>query len=156
VNQPDNNNDTALHDAVLGYSPRGSANVVKLLVDKGSAVVNCQDANGMTPLHVASRSGAINIVLALLERSADPSLASFDGSKTPLHLAVEAGHVDIVWLLVRYCTRVDIPDVRGWTRLAIACADGNAEIIRVLMEIHVAGESGSVRNVKRLLLRATK
>jgi ankyrin repeat protein len=108
----------------------------------------------MTPL--ASRSGAIDIIEALLEQSADLSLASLAGSKTPLHLAVEAGHVDINQLLVRCCTRVDITDMRGWTPLAIACAHGSAEIVRVLMEIHVAGECGSVGHVKTLLLWATK
>lgn len=141
---------TPLHFAVQGYSSQGSARVVEILADKG-ANVNHQDKSGMTPLHIASRCGAVDIVRVLLERQAEVSVPSSDG-KTPLHVAVEAGHSDVVQLLVKHSKRVDQTDVRGWTPLAIACAHGNADIVRALMEVHVAGERGSVEHVKRLLL----
>jgi ankyrin len=151
LDQPDlNHHATPLHFAVQGYSSRGSARVVELLAEKG-ANVNHQDKNGMSPLHIASRSGAVDIVSVLLERKAQVDMSSSDG-KTPLHVAVQAGHLNVVRLLVAHSTRIDQNDVRGWTPLAIACAHGNAAIVHALMEVHVAGERGSVDHVRRLLL----
>ncbi|KAG7352505.1 ankyrin repeat domain protein [Nitzschia inconspicua] len=151
LDQPDlHHHATPLHFAVQGYSSRGSARVVELLAEKG-ANVDHQDKSGMSPLHIASRSGAVDIVRVLLERNAQVSVTSSDG-KTPLHVAVEAGHLDMVRLLVKHSTRVDQKDVRGWTPLAIACAHGNADLVQALMEVHVAGERGNVEHVKRLLL----
>jgi ankyrin len=151
LDQPDLNHcATPLHFAVQGYSSRGSARVVELLAEKG-ANVNNQDKNGMTPLHIASRSGAVDIVRVLLEREAQVDMTSYDG-KTPLHVAVQAGHLNVVRLVVEYSKRIDQNDVRGWTPLAIACAHGNAAIVHALMEVHVAGERGSIDHIRRLLL----
>jgi ankyrin repeat protein len=150
LENPDAYGATPLHFAVMGFSSLGSAQVVELLAEK-KAAVNQQDHGGMTPLHIASRSGAVDIVQVLLKRQANVSLANSEG-KTPLHLAVEAGHLDVVRLLVKHSQFVDQPDLHSWTPLAIACAHGNADIVRILLDVHVAGERGSLDHVRRLLL----
>jgi ankyrin repeat protein len=154
IDQTDMYRATPLHFAVMGcfsssLNPN-AARIVEILIHK-EANVNHQDVNGMSSLHIASRKGAVDIVDVLLQHGADVNVTMLDG-KSPLHVAVEAGHLDVVKLLVRHSTSIDQRDVRGWTPLAIACAHNNPDIVQCLMEVHVAGERGSMDHVKRLLL----
>ena len=158
IDQTDMYNATPLHFAVMGCSSSSlnpkAARIVEILIHK-EANVNHQDVNGMSALHIASRKGAVDIVDVLLQHGADVNVAMLDG-KSPLHVAVEAGHLDVVKLLVKHSTSIDQRDVHGWTPLAIACAHNNPDIVQCLMELHVAGERGSMDHVKRLLLLQTR
>lgn len=68
--------------------------VIELLIAKGADI----NADGYTPLHLASSNGRGQIVRLLLERGADPKRTTPDG-KTAVDLATENGHSELVELL---------------------------------------------------------
>jgi len=62
--------------------------------------LNELDADGLTPLHNAVKSGDIERVKTLLENGADPNKFASDG-RTPLHRAVLTGDIDLVKPLLK-------------------------------------------------------
>ncbi|OWR47002.1 arf-GAP with coiled-coil ANK repeat and PH domain-containing protein 2 [Danaus plexippus plexippus] len=60
--------------------------------------LNCQDEDGMTPLHLATEAGHTGQVCLLLRYKADQSLCDKEG-RTPLDMAVSHANADIVTLL---------------------------------------------------------
>ena len=76
---------TAIRDA--------DAPAVRKLIDSG-ADVNARDAEGNTPLILASFYASPKCVALLLEKGADPNICSKDGA-SPLHAALASGNKSI-------------------------------------------------------------
>ncbi|KAL0017956.1 hypothetical protein WJX77_008045 [Trebouxia sp. C0004] len=66
-----------------------------LLCSASRAIVDKADEWGLTPLHIASRSGNVNIVTALLLCQADPLQQSWD-KRTALHFAAQHRHPAVI------------------------------------------------------------
>ena len=93
LNHQEYRNFTALHFAV--QEKHGD---VQVLIDAG-ADIETKDANGCSPLHVASISGELATVKMLVEAGADVR-ATDDNRHTCLIIAADCGHTDTVRYLV--------------------------------------------------------
>ena len=99
INARDRLGKTALHYAI----EYGDENLALLIISNEYCDVNVQDADGMTPLHVAIKRNSPKVVEALLspdaEPEADPNITN-RYEQTPLHTAALAGYDHIVRLLL--------------------------------------------------------
>jgi Ankyrin repeats (3 copies) len=75
----------------------GDLEQATLLLDQGSEV-NARDAQGRTPLMLATVQGRLEVVRLLLQRGADPNIGDNSG-KTPLQQATDQNLNDIAGLL---------------------------------------------------------
>ena len=98
--------------------------------------INAKDAQGFTPLHVASKSGNIDVCVLLLENQADPNVQGYR-NKTPLH---KANDPKIVRVLLKYganpCTKVTdkLPAGPGLYSCFDRFVDRNPDCGRVLLD----------------------
>ncbi|KAJ8520735.1 hypothetical protein ONZ45_g2454 [Pleurotus djamor] len=107
--------------------------LLRSLVADNPALINSVDADGRTPLHWASSSGATDIARYLLDQKAD--VDKTDGSGwTALHIAVSAGHEEIVRELVGAGADVQKPNDKGLTPLHRAATTGSVGFIKLLLE----------------------
>jgi hypothetical protein len=73
--------------------------LVRLLLRRGVSIINEQDTNGQTALHVAVQAGDEEIVETLMKHGADPKVVDNQGLDA-LYCAVEMGHEEIVEMLL--------------------------------------------------------
>ena len=95
----------ALHIAVL----MGNLEMIDFLVGEG-AVVNAQDEDGETPLHLAE---SVDTTKLLLKGRANPNIPNVDGI-CALHLAVQRRDIDSVRTLLLNGANVDNADNIRW------------------------------------------
>lgn len=81
--------------------------------------VNCIDAAGMTPLHIASYKGFADVVPVLLSHGADCECRRAGGD-TPLITAARSGHLDVVELLLEAGADVNAVDEAERSPLYVA------------------------------------
>lgn len=61
-------------------------------------IINSQDINGDTPLHIAARSGDYDMIAIVIQSGANPTIRNYNGY-TPGDLAIVNGHIqDGIWL----------------------------------------------------------
>lgn len=109
----------------------GFGQIVELLASKG-AVVQYQDTNGRSPVHYAAREGHPAVVEFLIKNGADLSLRDSQ-NRTPLDYAVLRNKTAVVETLLRL-GRYDIKGPERSTLLHIAASQGNADLVRSLLE----------------------
>jgi len=123
-------NATPLIAAVLG----GYVHVMEYLLKRG-ANPNGRNKDGLTPLHLAARSGATLAVYKLFDFKADPNLVDKVGM-TPLMYAVMRNknndHLPVIKLLVSHGADVTLKNRVGKSALDYAQAKGDAEVIQLL------------------------
>lgn len=122
VNEISEHGRTALHIAVES----DDIDITKLLIDNG-AIVNAQDPNGDTPLHL-SKSPAMTSFLLDIGR-ANPNIPNIDGI-CALHLAVQRRDVVSVRILLKHYAKVDAADnVRWLTPLHLATMPDTGDVV---------------------------
>eukprot|EP00981_Chlorochromonas_danica_P000063 scaffold27_cov182-Ochromonas_danica.AAC.6 len=132
VNQVDNYERTALHEACLS----GHLEVVKLLLSNDQLNPNKQERKGgETPLRFACMGGYLDIVKLLLS---DPRVNVNQTNKhggTALHRACYAGNVELVKLLLADggVDHFNKGTELGSTPLLIASQQGHIEIVKLLL-----------------------
>jgi ankyrin repeat protein len=123
-----------------GYTPliraalRGHRAVADELLAHGAAV-NAQDREGYTALMRAAWRGYTETVTLLLQHGADPNLRT-QQDFTALHLAAWGGFTATVRALLVTHPDVNVQDRaphQGYTALLRAAAEGNTEIVRLLL-----------------------
>lgn len=118
--------------ALMNATGFGQEEVVEVLLERG-AEVDKQDKLGRTALHRAASRGHERIVARLLEAGADAGAMSEIGW-TALMTAASCGHVSIVRLLLRErAGLVDHRDRDGASALWVACKNGKADVVKVLL-----------------------
>ena len=114
--------------------------IALLLLGQG-ADVNIMDAEGYTPLYMASDSGHRDRVEFLLEHHADVNLMSGQISDTPLTMAAVMGEVEVARVLLHHGAFVDHRDNQGWTPLFVASRYGHLDIVQLLIQSGAAANT---------------
>ena len=124
--------------ALMAAAGSDRRDIVRLLLDKGADV----DAiwGGTIPhtaLNFAGRAGHVEVVWDLLNAGADPLLGHWQAD--PTLRSAEGSHTNHIvpkvlkaWVSVR--VRNEDPRKRGWTDLMLAARDGDAALLRSLIE----------------------
>uniref|UniRef100_H2YS49 Uncharacterized protein n=1 Tax=Ciona savignyi TaxID=51511 RepID=H2YS49_CIOSA len=126
---------------------RRDAEMVKLFCRKGS-LVNVQNKEGITALHIAAAMGDIPIIETLYTYKADPGLLDHM-ERTALHTAAEKGHTSVVELLAdRFPKAVLRRTKDGSTLMHIASESGHPETALAFLKkgvpLHMPNKSGAV------------
>lgn len=114
---------------LISAATRGHIEVVRLLLDQETNLIELSKANGKNALHFAARQGHVEIVKSLLEK--DPQLARRTDKKgqTALHMAVKGTNSEVVKALVEADPAiVMLPDRAGNTALHVATRKKRAEV----------------------------
>ncbi|NXQ15746.1 KANK4 protein, partial [Peucedramus taeniatus] len=133
VNLPDRNGNTALHYSVS----HSNFQVAKLLLDTGMCCLDLQNRAGytavmLTPLAAPETRQDMEVVMRLLKEG-DVNLRAAQGGQTALMLGVSHERDDMVRALLACQADVNLQDEEGSTALMVACRQGNADIVRLLL-----------------------
>jgi ankyrin repeat protein len=135
----DGNGRTALHYATVG----GLEEVANLMLSEG-AQANIEDANGMTPLMLACRSGHLRIAQRLVRHMRGQGLQNRDlGGNTALHYAAVCGR-ELHWEAV--CRS---RGVRGLYELPLptfGCTFGRSFYTKAVRVLLLAGADATLTN----------
>ncbi|XP_076875819.1 LOW QUALITY PROTEIN: ankyrin repeat domain-containing protein 55 [Brachyhypopomus gauderio] len=121
---------TALHWAVQS----GSRFMCSLILDHhlGCSVINYDDENGKTCVHIAAAAGYSDIIYELA-RVPETNLQALDvDERTPLHWAAAAGKEDCVQALLQLGVEPGPRDINENTPLTYAMYCGHTESIKLL------------------------
>ena len=141
-----------------------------------AVLINVQDEDGNTPLHLACRRGKQNMVSLLLKASLSNNnlLITNKKGQTPLHLAAASGHKDtaeaLLFSVTGSSTHHDLltaTDNEGCTVFHTACSNGHIDVFCYLSSIypqvvnvmdnrgcsllHAACEGGDIGTVRTLI-----
>ncbi|KAJ9459123.1 Tankyrase [Diplonema papillatum] len=138
------------------------------------SAINAQDAQGRTPLYIATGQKKVSVVRFLLDNGADARVQDKTG-KTAIHVAVRVASMPTLRLLVaaspKAQTACNLQDSDGNAPLHNACAAGEAEFVKLLFDnkadpyvtnsrlftpLHAAVTSGVDRVVDLVLLAAKR
>uniref|UniRef100_A0A8C6QJB3 KN motif and ankyrin repeat domain-containing protein 4 n=2 Tax=Nannospalax galili TaxID=1026970 RepID=A0A8C6QJB3_NANGA len=141
VNLADRSGNTALHYSVS----HSNFAIVKLLLDTGVCNVDHQNKAGytavmITPLASAETKEDMAVVWKLL-REGNVNIQATQGGQTALMLGVSHDREDMIQALLSCQADVNLQDHDGSTALMLACHQGNADLVRLLLA-HPACDSG--------------
>lgn len=126
-----------IHRAIRNQKAKSRNAIVTLLLDHNSDV-DFRDADGKTPLMVATLRAQFDVVTALLERGADPNAVDKQG-KNILHRMASESPPGIQWspdllsLLVAKVTDRQRRDAEGRSPLLWAAAKGSIQVAGALL-----------------------
>jgi ankyrin repeat protein len=126
VNQRGRN---ALHFAVTVPS---NADVITLLVGEG-VDIDCRDATGFTPLHLAYKREMFDNVRALVTLGANVDTVD-DKQRSLLHRAALSPVAEAIELLIDKAANVNARDISGITPLHLAYGQGNVDVVKILID----------------------
>ena len=113
-----------------------------------AVLINVQDEDGHTPLHVACQRGKQNMVLLLIKANLSNNnlLITNKKGQTPLHLAAASGHKDtaeaLLFSVTGSSTHHDLltaTDNEGCTVFHTACSNGHIDVFHYLSSIYPQG-----------------
>ncbi|XP_019856403.1 PREDICTED: ankyrin-1-like [Amphimedon queenslandica] len=130
-----------------------------------AVLINVQDKDDNTPLHLACQHGRQNMVSLLLKASLSHSdlFTTNKKGQTPLHLAAASGHKDtseaLLFSVTGSSTHHDLltaTDNEGSTVIHTACSDGSIDMFRYLSSIYPQGVNVMDNRSRGLLHAACK
>ncbi|RDD43877.1 Transient receptor potential cation channel subfamily A member 1 [Trichoplax sp. H2] len=137
LNALDLNGGTLLHEA----GKCGFPNICHILLKHNNALINIQDNDLLSPLHVACRLGMEEVCRLLLEFDADITMSSADGSFA-LHYAAASGNITVIQSLLSQARKlgrnveneVQMRDCEGQTPLHRAIQNWRFQAVEELIE----------------------
>lgn len=108
----------------------GHADILESLVKAGADVNTMSSDDGRGPLHIAYDFP--DVARVLLKNGAELNRAS--SSRPPLLLASRHNYPEVVKVYLQYKPNLEIEHPNGMTALSMATAQGNSEIVRLLLE----------------------
>lgn len=100
---------------------------------RAGALVDCQDNEGNTALHIACKASNNNLVFLLLDYKADTKIKNNLG-QTALHVAAQHIPTESVEFLLAFDADINATDNTGRTPLHIASEYGNKAIVECLLK----------------------
>jgi ankyrin repeat protein len=96
-------------------------------------IINAQNSDGMTMLHLACKNSAVSIVHFLTSNfQCDVNLLDGNGN-LPLHYAVDHGLYKLVEMVIDDSTPIHAKNSSGFTPLQIACENSNVDVVKYLV-----------------------
>ena len=120
----------------------GHVTVVEYLLNECHVSPEEPDADGRTPLHVASIDNRLEIAIMLLERGVNVDAMTRTGM-TPLMIACQYGHRDLVKLFVKEFCDSELSTKTGTTALCFAAMHGHVKIVKYLLKAGANLDDGS-------------
>jgi uncharacterized protein len=121
----------AVNDMLLKAAGRGETETVKNLIDKG-VDMNVKDANGQTPLMIATYKNDVETAKVLIAAGADVNIRD-DMKNTPFLYAGAEGYLEILKLTIAAGADPTITNRYGGTALIPAAEHGYVDVIRELL-----------------------
>lgn len=139
-----------------GAAAQDTAGCVRLLLAALPSVINWQDYEGRTALHVAAASGNLAVVNVLVS-SAGCNVSALDNSfRTPLHWAAATGHARVVQALLKANADSASSDSSGATPLHYAAQNDFAETVEVFLSHQTVVDEPDVDGRTALMWAALK
>ena len=132
--------ETALHIAARSDHAENLKVLLEVYVRIGLDI-NIKDDDGWTPLYGAAPYDSNNLIRAILEVKGVDLREQIPSGETPLYRACYYGNIVGVELMLAKAKElgyniIDITNNDGWTPLHTACAEGELETVRVLLDNH--------------------
>tara|TARA_B110000211_G_scaffold208650_1_gene245385 strand:+ start:158 stop:1585 length:1428 start_codon:yes stop_codon:yes gene_type:complete len=144
--------DSEGRSALYFASKSGHKDIVKFLCGGGNCDVNKADCDGSTALHVAAYFGHLPVVEELIGAGADLDTGATD-EDTPMAAAMWAENIDIVESIM--FAGGDISELSA-PFIFTAAAEGNVNIVRMMIESGVDVNKGEVVDNSSALLYAAQ
>ncbi|CAG7726425.1 unnamed protein product [Allacma fusca] len=115
----------------------GRSKIIQLIMqdDHSSTLLNDNNNNGWTPVHVAAREGHHRVLEILMKKGA--FLRKDYQGRTPLHLAAENGHKDVISLILNtHSHLIDLVDKYGNTPLHSAAIHDKYKVVELLLRLN--------------------
>ncbi|XP_057183304.1 ankyrin repeat and SAM domain-containing protein 6-like isoform X2 [Triplophysa rosa] len=115
----------------------GNAQLVKEIVEEDSSQVNVSNADGASPLMMASVSGQLEVVQLLVEKYADVDKQDSVHGWTALMQATYHGNKEVVKFLLNQGADVNLRAKNGYTAfdLVMLLNDPDTELVRLLASV---------------------
>jgi ankyrin repeat protein len=141
---------------IFGAAEYGDLARVQELIGQDQSVVNQQDEDGKTPLHMAARRGGhTGVVQVLIAARADVNAQGLSG-RTPLHWAAHYGRADVAQQLITAGADPSIVARDGNYPLSIAIARGHDEIANMVFDAMEEIRTRRMREIASALASATQ
>lgn len=148
---------------------KGHVDILKLLLERGTATSCSTRSRGARPLHLAAGRGHVEAISVLCKFGANVNDASWKDGGYPIHDAAYNGHAEVISLLHKSGATIDALDDQSQTPLLEAAKQRHSEVVRVLLEhganidvqsknrgftsLHIAAQNDDKEMVKLLLER---
>ena len=126
-----NTNSNALNQQLLQATQRGDKEAVLKLLEEG-ADINVRDAQGRTPVMIATYQHSTDIVRTLLQAGADVNIRD-DNKENPLLHAGAQGWLDILKLAIEAHADTRLTNRFGGISIIPASERGHVEVVRELL-----------------------